>query len=177
MQLRQAELESARAHIESLQNENTELQFQFRETGDRMAMLKEEFVELQREQDHRLREPVSSAGELAHFISTTEAKYESKLNEMKRNVSSIERERNENEAEWSRKLREKVKEVDELKRVLGSAAKTREEGEETVIGLVAEIKRATDEANSLRRQVSELPRLLSRITELEVRFVFLVCST
>lgn len=42
LQLRQAELESAQAHLESIQHQNTEFSFQSREANDRVALLKEE---------------------------------------------------------------------------------------------------------------------------------------
>ncbi len=56
------------------------------------------------------------------MVSATEAKYESKLLEEKHNLGVMEKERYESEPDWSRKLKETVKER------LGSVAETRESG-------------------------------------------------
>jgi chromosome segregation ATPase len=168
LQLRQAELESAQAHLESIQHQNTEFQFQLREANDRVALLKEECAELLREQESRSRDPVTSADDVARMVSATETKYEAKLSEMKRNLAILEKERHESEADWSRKLKEKVKELDDLKRVLGSAAKTREADENIVANLKSELVQAQETANTLERQISELPLLREQLNELDV---------
>lgn len=169
LQLRQAELESAHTHLESLQHQNTEFQFQLRESNDRLALLREEYAELQREQEAtaRQRDPVTPAGDVAHLISAVEAKCEVKISELKRNLITLEKERNEAEGDWSRKLREKGKELDELKRVLGSAAKTRETDEGVASELRAEVSHAKEVAKVLRQQVSELPLLQDQLSELK----------
>ncbi|KAF9481368.1 hypothetical protein BDN70DRAFT_803504 [Pholiota conissans] len=167
LQLRQAELESAQAHLESIQHQNTEFQFQLREANDRVALLKEECTELLREQESRSRDPVSSADEIARMVSATETKYEAKLTEMKRNLTILEKERHDSEADWSRKLREKVKELEDLKRIVGTAAKTREADENIVANLKAELAQAEKTASTLERQISELPLLRDQLGELE----------
>ncbi|KAF8912724.1 hypothetical protein CPB84DRAFT_1759339 [Gymnopilus junonius] len=174
LQLRQAELESSQSHLESLQHQNTEIQFQLREANDRLALLKEEYSELLREQESRSRDPVVSADEIARMVSATEAKYEAKLAEVKRNVSILEKERYEAEADWSRKLKEKVKELDDLKRVLGSATRTREAEENAVAGLKSDLAQAQELAKNLERQVSELPLLREQIDELQTSVKILV---
>ena len=176
LQLRQAELESAQAHLESIQHQNTEFQFQLREANDRVALLKEECSELLREHETRSRDPGPSAEEIARMVSATEAKYESKLSELKRNLGIMEKERHESESDWSRKLKEKVKELEDLKRILGSAAKTREADENVVANLKAELAHAQQTAKSLERQLSDLPPLRDQVNELEVYSVFRFCS-
>lgn len=168
LQLRQAEVESAQAHLESLEHQNTELQFQLRESNDRIALLREECAELAREQENRVRDPVTSADEVARMVSATEAKYEAKLVELKRNLVVMEKERYESEADWSRKLKEKVKDLEDLKRVLGSATKTRENDENFVAELKAQLSETQDTIRTLQRQNSELPLLRDQIQELEV---------
>jgi chromosome segregation ATPase len=170
LQLRQAELESAHTHLESLQHQNTEFQFQLRESNDRLVLLREEYAELQREQEAtaRQRDPVTPAGDVAHLISAVEAKCEVKISELKRNLITLEKERNEAEGDWSRKLREKGKELDELKGVLGSATKTREADEGVASELRAEVSHAKEVARVLRQQVSELPLLQDQVSELKV---------
>ncbi|KAF8973986.1 hypothetical protein BDZ97DRAFT_1777816 [Flammula alnicola] len=136
-------------------HQNTELQFQLRESNDRVALLKEECAELLREH------------EIARMVSATEAKYEAKLAEVKRNLAILEKERYESEADWSRKLKEKVRDLEDLKRVLGSATKTREADENVVANLKSELEQAQQTAKSLERQVSELPLLREQVHELQ----------
>lgn len=169
LQMRQAELESAQSHLESLQSQNTELQYQLRESRDRYLLLKEDVAEAHREQENRSREPVSTAGEVARLLSATEAKYNSKLSDLKKHISVLEKERNDGEAEWSRKLRDKAREVEDLKRTIGSAARTREHGEEMVAGLKAEIARLEDESRLLQQQISDLRLSNSKVKDVEVR--------
>ncbi|KAF7339405.1 GRIP domain-containing protein [Mycena sanguinolenta] len=145
LQLRQAELESAQFHLDSLQSQNTELQYQLREAEERSALLNDDITEVRREQDSRAREPTTSAEEVARLLSAAEAKYESKLADLRRNLNVVEKERNESEAQWSRKLREKVRENDELKQVLGSATKNRELDEGIVDKLNDQIKLLQEE--------------------------------
>ncbi|KDR85056.1 hypothetical protein GALMADRAFT_52408, partial [Galerina marginata CBS 339.88] len=167
LQLRQAEVESAQAHLESLQHENTEFQFQLRESNDRLALLKEEYQELLREHDTRSRDPVPSADEIARMVSAAEAKYEVKLAEMKRNIAILEKERYDAEADWSRKLKEKMKDLEDLKRAVGSATRTREAEENVVARLEAELVQAMETSKNLERQASELPHLREQIHELQ----------
>jgi conjugal transfer/entry exclusion protein len=168
LQLRQAEAESAQAHLESLEHQNTELQFQLRESNDRLALLREECAELVREQENRVRDPINSADEIARMVSATEVKYEGKLAELRRNLAVMEKERYESEVDWSRKLKEKVKDLEDLKRVLGSATKTRENDENVFAELKAQLSEAQGTIQTLQLQNSELPLLRDQIQELEV---------
>ena len=169
LQLRQAEAESAQSHLESLQSQNTELQYQLRETNDRYTLLKDELAEVQREQESRSREPLTSASEVARLLSAASAKYESKISDLKRNLRALEKERSDGEAEWSRKLRDKAREIDLLKKELGSATSTREHGEEAVAELKAEIDRLKEESRLLSDQLSQLRLSNSQVRDIEVR--------
>jgi DNA repair exonuclease SbcCD ATPase subunit len=168
LQLRQAEAESAQSHLESLEHQNTELQFQLRESNDRLALLREECAEQAREQEFRVRDPINSADDIARIVSVTEGKYEAKLAELRRNLAITEKERYESDVDWSRKLKEKVKDLEDLKRVLGSATKTREIDETFVAELKAQLSEAQGTIRTLQRQNSELPLLHDQIQELEV---------
>ncbi|KAJ7786400.1 hypothetical protein B0H16DRAFT_1657710 [Mycena metata] len=156
LQLRQAELESSQFHLDSLQSQNTELQYQLRESEDRFALLNDDISEARREQDNRAREPSTSAEDVARLLSAAEAKYESKLADLKKNLSVVEKERNESEAQWSRKLRDKVRENDDLKQALGSTTKNRELDEGVVEKLKDQIKLLQEEARLHRMQVADL---------------------
>ena len=131
-------------------------------------MLKEEYAELLRESESRSREPTTSPDEIARMVSAAEAKYESRISEMKRNISVLEKERSESEADWSRKLKEKVKELDDIKRILGSAARTRENEENMVSNLKEELAKAKEANKALQRETAELPILREQLLELEV---------
>lgn len=170
LQLRQAEVESAQAHLESLEHQNSELQFQLRESNDRIALLREECAELVREQENRVRDSVHSVDDIARMVSATEVKYEARLSELKRNLGIMEKERYESEADWSRKLKEKVKDLENLKRVLGSATKSRENDENFVAELKAQLSEAQGTIQTLQQQNSELSVLRDQIQELEVSF-------
>ncbi|KAJ7254034.1 hypothetical protein B0H12DRAFT_1115648 [Mycena haematopus] len=147
LQLRQAELESAQFHLDSLHSQNTELQYQLREAEERSALLNDDITEVRREQDSRAREPTTSA---------EDAKYESRLADLRRNLNVVEKERNESEAQWSRKLREKVRENDELKQVLGSATKNRELDAGVVDKLNDQIKLLQEEIRLHQVEAAEL---------------------
>lgn len=168
MQLRQAETESAQSHVESIQHQNAELQYQLREANDRITLLKEDLNELQREQELRPREPSASAESIAHLLTATESKYETKLAELKRINATLERERNDSEAEWSRKLKDRGMEIEELKRLLGNTAKSKEEEEEVTAGLEAELQRKNEQIVALEHQLADMSRTCSRLESAQV---------
>lgn len=175
LQLRQAELESSQFHAESLQSQNTELQYQLRESQDRIAVLNEELVEARREQESNVRVPVASPEDMARLLAAAEAKHASKIAELKKNLAAVEKERNEGEADWSLKLRQKTRETDELKQGLQSSAKFRGESEEVVRGLKEEIKRLGEEISSYQRQISGLQLQADKVKEIEVSPLRFVC--
>jgi len=162
-------LESTQEHHSSLQHENNELQFQLREANERLALLQEEIAELVRNQESRSRDPAASADEIARAVSATETKYEAKLNELRRNLNTLEKERFESEAEWSNKLKEKVKELEEYKRRLGTTAKSREDETKTIAALKTELLQSQDLVKVLQMRVLEIPQLQSRLDELDAR--------
>lgn len=168
LQLRQAELESSQFHLDSLQSQNTELQYQLRESEERFALLNDDITEVRREQDSRAREPTTSAEDVARLLSAAEAKYESKLADLRKNLNVVEKERNESEAQWSRKLREKVRENDELKQVLGSATKNRELDEGVVEKLKDQIKLLQEEVRLHQVEAAELRSQAVSLEDVEV---------
>ncbi|KAH7931049.1 hypothetical protein BV22DRAFT_1101415 [Leucogyrophana mollusca] len=167
LQIRQAELESSQYHSESLQSQTTELQFQLREAQDRVAVLTDEISDLRREQDMRSQGPAASTEGLPQLLLETEAKYEAKLAELRRDLAVVEKGRTESEADWSRKLLDKARETDELKRVLQSSAKTREEGEGAVNALKAEISRLKAEGQTYQRRNTEMQAQLEQMKDAE----------
>lgn len=167
--MRQAELESSQFHAESMQSQNTELQYQLRESQDRITVLREELIESQRDQESSAPlVPTTSAEDISRQLSAVEAKYELKVAELKQSLTAVEKERNEGEADWSRKLMEKTRETDELKSVLQSSAKTRNVNEEVVQALKGEIEHLKEEVATYQRQISSLQLQAGQVKDVEV---------
>jgi chromosome segregation ATPase len=171
LQLRQAEIESSQFYLETLQSQNAELHHQLREASDRLGLLNEELVEARREQDSTLRGTTTSAEDLARLLSAAERKHEGKIADLKRNLVAVEKERNEGEAAWSRKLQEKTNETEGLKRVLESSAKIRDQNDEVVGSLRDKVESLQQECRSYHNQISELHARLENVTNAEVLFV------
>ncbi|KAF7310969.1 GRIP domain-containing protein [Mycena chlorophos] len=167
LQLRQAEVESAQSHLESLQSQITELQYQLRESEERFALLNDELSEARREQLIRSREPSTASEDVAELLAATQAKYEVRLADLKKSLSTVEKERNESEAQWSRKLREKVRENEELKQALGSTARSREVDEGVVEDLRKEITRLTEQIRVHQAEISELVQRSASLADVE----------
>jgi chromosome segregation ATPase len=168
LQMRQAEVESVQSHLESLQNQNTELQYQLREAQDRIALLTYDVQEAQREQESRSQQVTTSPEEVARLLSFTELKYEAKLTEMKTQLQQLETERNDSESEWSRKVRDKAKEVDDLKNLLEANSRSRGEHEKLVDRLRAEKAQLQDEARLSQQQLAELLSTKELVESIEV---------
>lgn len=167
LQLRQAELESSQSALESLQGQNTELQYQLREANDRAALLQDEFSDVRREQEVRVQPPGPSAEEVARLLAAAESKYEAKLGDLRRRLAEIERERDEVDARWSRKFAERAKEVDELTAAIRKTQKSKEEEEEGMHALQAEIEALKAEIRSYQQQVADLHNELEKAAEIE----------
>ncbi|KAF7306991.1 Mediator of RNA polymerase II transcription subunit 5 [Mycena indigotica] len=168
LQLRQAEVESAQSHIELLQSQITELEYQLRESQERFALLDQDISERRQEQDIRAREPSSSAEDIAQLVAATQAKYEVKLADARKNLSVAEKERNESEAQWSRKLREKVRENEELKQALGSTAQSLRIDEGQVEALQNEILRLKEELHVSQAELLQLKEDSASLADVEM---------
>ncbi|KAI6136699.1 hypothetical protein F5141DRAFT_1185604 [Pisolithus sp. B1] len=163
LQLRQAELESSQLHAESLQSQNTELQFQLRAVQERVALLTDELGDLRSEHESRLQGCSASTEDVSLLINSVETKYEAKISELRRTMAAAERERTESEANWSKKLLLKAREADELRSLLQSSTRTREQEEDVVESLKAVIERLKGEAQLQQRHLSELQSLVEQM--------------
>lgn len=163
LQLRQAELESSQLHAESLQSQNTELQFQLRAVQERVALLTDELSDLRSEHESRLQGYSASTEDVSHLISSVETKYEAKISELRRTMAAAERERTESEANWSKKLQLKARETDELRSLLQSSTRSREQEEDVAESLKAVIERLKGEAQLQQRRLSELQSLVEQM--------------
>ncbi|KAL4071000.1 hypothetical protein J3A83DRAFT_4130766 [Scleroderma citrinum] len=162
LQLRQAELESSQLHAETLQSQNTELEFRLRETEERNALAIDELHDLRSEQEIRLHGPNTSVEDISQLINAVETKYEVKLSDLRRTLGNVEKERNESEANWSRKLLEKTKEMDELRRLLQTTARSREQEEDVAGSLRVVIEKLKSEAQLQESHLSDLQALVDR---------------
>ncbi|KAJ3823618.1 hypothetical protein F5880DRAFT_501208 [Lentinula raphanica] len=175
VQISQAELESSQAHLESLQSQNAELQHQLREQGDRIAILTEELSETRREHDlpssnFSKDSTLTSSEDTARLLTSVEVKYEAKLTELKRVLNNMEKERNESDAEWSRKLREKNKELERLGSLLGTATQSKAQDDGVVENLKLEITTLQQQITAGRTEVSELRTQIAQLKENETTF-------
>jgi len=166
LQLRQAEYESSQEQVELLQNRNTEMQHQIREYADQVALLREELYEARREQS----KPATSATseDTARLMSAVEAKYEAKLADLRRVLQNVEKERSESDTEWTRILREKKREVEELKQMLGSAAKSKEQEEDVAGELKSQISALQEEIQSNQTRTAQLLTEFAQVKDAEV---------
>lgn len=168
LQLRQGQLESSQLHTETLQSRNTELEFQLRESEERNALVIDELQELRSEQEAHLQGPSPSVGEISQLVNAVETKYEAKLTDLRKTLGNVEKESNESEANWSRKLLEKTKEADELRRLLQTTARSREQEEDVTGSLRAVIEKLKGEAQLQQSHLSELQSLVERMKVNEV---------
>ncbi|KAK2461858.1 hypothetical protein APHAL10511_006321 [Amanita phalloides] len=156
LQMRQAEVESVQSHLESLQNQNAELQYQLREAQDRIALLTYDLQEAQREHESRSHQVTTSPEEVARLLSSMELKYEAKIAEIKIQLRQVETERNDRESDWSRKVRDRAKEVDDLRNLLEKSARTWDDHEKLVGDLRAEKDQLQEEARLSQQQITDL---------------------
>jgi chromosome segregation ATPase len=165
--MHQAALESSNTHLETLQSQWTEYQYQIRELSDSVALLEGELADA-----HREANPANGTGmsaeEVARLISAAEAKYEARLAELRGQLDTIEKERNEADAEWSSKVAAKALEVEELKKVIGKSQKSEVDHEIIEERLRGEIAALKEEARGYQRQQIEFQGQVERIKESEV---------
>ncbi|OCH95795.1 hypothetical protein OBBRIDRAFT_816376 [Obba rivulosa] len=167
LQIRQAELESSQSHLESLEGQCTELQYQLREVNDRAALLTEELAEAQREQSTKVHSAGPTPEEVTRLLSATEVKYESRISDLRHQLQVVERERDESEAEWSKKLSEKAKELEALKGTLTMSARSREQESESASTLKTEIEELKEEIRQQQTRIVDLQRQAMKVTETE----------
>jgi chromosome segregation ATPase len=167
LEMRQAELESSNTHLETLQGQTTEYQYQIRELTDRVALLEGELTDVQREAN-----PANGAGmsaeEVARLISAAEVKYETRLAELRGQLEVIEKERNEADAEWNSKVAARALEVEELKKVIGKSQKSEVDHEAIEDKLRKDIVALKEEIRANQRQQIEFQRQAERFKDSEV---------
>jgi chromosome segregation ATPase len=164
LEVRQAESESLRSMQDTLQSRISELQYQLRESSDRVALLTEELAEARMDAEVRLAGPSNSKEDVARLISSIEARYEAKLAELQRNLVTVERDRSDSEAEWSRKLRDKSREMDALVQSMGTTIEHKQQEHDIIVRLNGDIQRLTQEAQQYKQEILKLQAQLRDTT-------------
>ncbi|KAI9508782.1 hypothetical protein F5148DRAFT_1299180 [Russula earlei] len=164
LQMRQAEVESAQSHLEVLQSQNTELQYQVRENDGRITLLNEELSDLRQAQYFGTSDPSTSPEEVAKLLAAAEARHETKLSVLKQKLASMEAERIEVEAEWRRKVETKVQEAQKWKSLVDSTSQSRQSDDDRTQELQAEVERLQSAARAHDREVSQLGQQIERLT-------------
>ncbi|QRV91129.1 vesicle-mediated transport [Ceratobasidium sp. AG-Ba] len=192
-QTRQAEAESAQSHLQTVQNQASELQYQLKEAEERNALLVDELDELRNGSRLSTHSPTPGP-EVARLLSEAEGRFESRLSEMRTRLRAAEKERNEAEDDWNKTLADRGKEIEKLRFSLRQAEdKWLESGrvgkgmDEKVaaletnlkelsaqrdawgmerLSMADEVKKAQDSLNALQSEHSEV---LGRISSLETQ--------
>ena len=167
LQMRQAELESSQSHLESLQSQTVELQYQLREATDRAALLTEELAESRKEHVSKVHYSPPTE-EVTRLLSATETKYEARIADLRRQVAAVERERDEADNLFSKRLAEKAAELEKLQLTVNASAKDRAQEEEAVVALQREIENLKEAAAVREQLVVELQAEAGKVTEVEV---------
>lgn len=172
LQLRQAELESTRSHNDAIQGQLVELQYQLQQTNDRVALLTEELVDARSERDDHSSmsndQTQTPSGEVARLLSAAEAKYETKIADMRKRLELMEAERIEAETEWNRRWSERAREVEALQHAVGSSTKTKDERGEAMSALTGEVVALKSAEAVYKEKVIAFQRRLDGFKELEV---------
>ncbi|KAJ3780855.1 hypothetical protein GGU10DRAFT_413959 [Lentinula aff. detonsa] len=150
------------AQIRQAESQNAELQHQLWEQGDWIVLLNKKLFEAQRE--HDLSPSVHSKDSMyTSSEASVKVKYETKLIELKRVLNKVEKERNESDAEWSRKLCEKNKELERVSNLLGTATQSKAQDHGLADNLKLEIsslqqqtQMSQNENFELRGQIAQL---------------------
>jgi len=171
LQLRQAELESSQSHLEVLQSQRTELEYQLRERDERLSLLAEELADANRCQDTRAHGFTPSAEEVAQLLSVAETRYEAKVSELRRKIATFETERAEVELEWNRKLAKEAKEVEQLKHFAESSFKVQGEKEHALSELQLEKVQLEEELQLYKSRSSQLNSQLEQLSEAEASVI------
>ena len=169
LQMRQAEVESSQSLLEVLQSQNTELQYQVREKDSRIALLSEELSEFRQEQHFGTPDPSTSPEEVAKLLAAAESRHEAKLSVLKQKLAGMEAERVEVETEWRRKVEAKVQEAQKWKSMVESTSKSRQDDDNHMQGLQAEVERLRSAARAHDHEGSQLRQQIERLTFDEVR--------
>lgn len=147
LQSRQAEVERAVAEREHIQVAFDELQYEHRESADRITALQDEVSSFKKARLDQTRDE----GHTRRLLSELEAGHADRMRGYEERVRTLERERAETEESMARKLQEKLREVERMRAEV--ARRDTENGEETQRR--EERQQRMDRAESLNRSLQE----------------------
>lgn len=156
------------AHLESLQSQNVEAQYQLREATDRIGLLNEELAQSRSNQMTKTPEYGPSADEVTRILSAAEAKYEGRIADLRRQLAAVESERIDGEAEFSKKLAEKIKEIDHLRVAVSASSKDQQEEKSVIASLQSDIVSLQEQAQSYQQIIEDLRVEAGKVSEAEV---------
>ena len=91
-----------------------------------------------------------------------------KLSELRRKLAAVEAENAEVEAEWSRKLDEKVKEAEKWRLLVENSSKDQQSRDDAVNTLQVDVEKLEQEVQSHRKQTIQLQSEIEKRTQVEV---------
>lgn len=160
--------------MEVLQNRTKELEFQLRETTERLALLEDAPRSTSAPEASPIRESGTSAAEVARLLADAESRAEQRVQDMRARVRTLERERNELEEDWASKLAQRVKELETLRQTLSdkeaevaSAAASRRDRDARIDSQDAEKRELERQMVELRAAVDEAHAEVSVAAEAE----------
>lgn len=168
LQQRQAELETSQLETQSLQSQHVEVVFQLKEAQDQVAMQTEQLHDARRDQEIAPRLPTATQQDLIAKLADAEARYERTVHELRQSLTAMEKERNETESDWSRKLSAKTTENEQLTRDLSAAARDHSERQRFVQLHEEDINRLLAESKSLQEELMQAKRRAEKVAEIEV---------
>ena len=110
-----------------------------------------------------------SATDAGRLLSEQQSKYEAKLSDLRRALNLAEKERNDVESEWSKKLKEKVRELEDMRNVIGSATTAKEKDEGVVESLQEKMKFLNEEVAKIREQERAARKQIEEMAANDVR--------
>ena len=149
LQIRSAELESSQSLLEVLHSRNNELQFQMRESLDRITTLNDELQVSRQSSCNHSHSGNTSSEDIARLLLESEGKYEARLSEARNRIVILERDRLLAEEEWNRGINEKGRSLERLRKEL-------EDKEEELESLLARQKNAGSINSKLEMSIEEL---------------------
>lgn len=167
--MRQAEVESSQSHLESVQNDNTELHFQLRASSERLNLLAEQLEELRRRQDYKP-QPQPIETKTSRGNSDVEAKLEVKLVELQTKLTSLEKDNLDTEALYKRSLSQKVQEIETLKAEVEALRAADEQSKKEITSFLSEKERIVRDSTHFQSQAKGLEQQNRTLLDIQVNF-------
>ncbi|WVN85145.1 uncharacterized protein L203_100288 [Cryptococcus depauperatus CBS 7841] len=183
-QIKQAEIDQARADIDDLQTNTRELRFQLKETTERCELLDENLREhgggrgqaslslsVPNEETSGSRSPsrsnsfsTTSPAEIQRLLAESELRAEAKLLDMRTRLHHLEAERNTLEEEFNLKLSERVRELEKMRRMIVEKEKEHVESMKKIEERETRLEEGEAKARALE---AEMLRIKTKMEEIK----------